>query len=116
MKFLQSFARWAAPYHGNICKIMRLCESILAGCSFLISACDHALSLYLCKISGHIYVLYKTKKQKQRVHGSTLFALYEAAFPFAASPSCGSPHFYDFQGPLTEATIVPHYNSEGEQE
>ena len=64
-----------------------------------------------CKISGHIYVLYKTKqKQKQRVHGSTLFSLYEAGFPFAASPSCGSPDFYDFQGPLTEATSVGHYN------
>ena len=60
-------------------------------------------------------MLYKTKKKKQnqRVHGRTLFALYEAVFPFAASPSCGSPDFYDFQGPLTESTIIPHYNFEG---
>ena len=66
----------------------------------------------ICNISGHIYVLYKTKKkQNQRVHGSTLFARYEAVFPFAASsPSCGNPAFYDFQGPLTEDTIVAHYN------
>ena len=28
------------PYQEDICKIMRLCETILAGCSFVISICN----------------------------------------------------------------------------
>ena len=100
-------------YLGNICKIMRLCETILAGCSFLISIICNRYAATLVPVVALVvtYTYYtRHKKQHQSVHGSTLFTRYEAVFPFAASPSCGNPAFYDFQGPLAEATIVAHYN------
>ena len=67
MKFLQSFAWWAAPYHGNICKTMRLFETILAGCSFLISIiiCNRYAAVVKLVVTSTYYIRQNKNKNKE---------------------------------------------------